>query len=174
MCKPWSKPNLESYRWGHWGSDVKCQRWVCLILRATLVVKNLPAVQEAWRRHGFDQEGPLEKEMATHSSIFVWRIQWTEELGVLQSKGLQRVRHDWVTKQQQKPVCCLPPNADRRLECGQNYQMSWTTSSKLLFKVSLAQKIGTELQWLSPFCPLALFLPFEEKREEPLFFALNL
>ena len=40
------------------------------------------------------QEDPLEKEMATHSSILVWRILWTEEPGGLQSMGLQRVKHD--------------------------------------------------------------------------------
>ena len=39
----------------------------------------------------------LEKEMATHSSILAWRIPWTEEPGGLQSTGLQRVGHDWVT-----------------------------------------------------------------------------
>ena len=39
-------------------------------------------------------EDPLEEGMATHSSILVWRIPWTEERGGLQSKGLQRVRHD--------------------------------------------------------------------------------
>ena len=39
-------------------------------------------------------EDPLEKEMATHSSILSWRIQWTEEPGRLQSMGSQRVRHD--------------------------------------------------------------------------------
>ena len=39
-------------------------------------------------------EEPLEKEMATHSSILVWRIPWTEEPGGLQSMGSQRVRHD--------------------------------------------------------------------------------
>jgi len=38
-----------------------------------------------------------EKEMATHSSILAWRIPWTEEPDGLQSMGLQRVRHDWVT-----------------------------------------------------------------------------
>ena len=43
------------------------------------------------------QEDPLEKEMATHSSILAWRIPWTEELGGLQSTGSQRVGHDWVT-----------------------------------------------------------------------------
>jgi len=39
-------------------------------------------------------EDPLEEEMATHSSITVWRIPWTNEPGRLQSTGLQRVRHD--------------------------------------------------------------------------------
>ena len=41
-----------------------------------------------------DWEDPLEKEIATHSRILVWRIPWTEEPGGLQSIGLQRVRHD--------------------------------------------------------------------------------
>ena len=43
------------------------------------------------------QKDPLEKGMATHSSIIAWRIPWTEEPGRLQSMGSQRVRHDWVT-----------------------------------------------------------------------------
>ena len=41
-----------------------------------------------------DWEDPLEREMATQSSILAWRIPWTEEPGGLQSMGLQRVRHD--------------------------------------------------------------------------------
>ena len=44
-----------------------------------------------------DQEDPLEKGMAIHSSILAWRIPWTVEPGGLQSVGLQRVRHDWAT-----------------------------------------------------------------------------
>ena len=44
------------------------------------------------------QEDPLEKEMATHSSILAWEIPWTEEPGGLQFKGLQRVRHSQATK----------------------------------------------------------------------------
>ena len=44
------------------------------------------------------QEDPLEKEMAIHASILAWRIPWTEEPGVLQSMGLQRIGHDIVTK----------------------------------------------------------------------------
>jgi len=43
------------------------------------------------------REDPLEKGMATHSSILAWRVPWTEEPGRLQSIGLQRVGHDWVT-----------------------------------------------------------------------------
>ena len=44
-----------------------------------------------------DQEDPLEKEMAAHSSILAWEIPWTEEPGGLQSLGLQRVGHDSAT-----------------------------------------------------------------------------
>ena len=54
----------------------------------TQSVKNLPAMQETWVRF-LGREDPLEKEMATHSGIITWRIPWTEELGRLQSMGLQ-------------------------------------------------------------------------------------
>ena len=47
------------------------------------------------------EEDPLEKEMATQSSVLAWEIPGTEEPGGLQSMGSQRVRHDLVTKQQQ-------------------------------------------------------------------------
>ena len=56
------------------------------------MVKNPPAMQETWVL-SLGQEDPLEKRIATHSSIFVWRIPWTEEPGRLQSMGLQRVGH---------------------------------------------------------------------------------
>ena len=49
-------------------------------------LKRLPAMWETWVR-SLGQEDPLEKEMATHSSILAWRIPWTEELGGLQSTG---------------------------------------------------------------------------------------
>ena len=62
-------------------------------------VKNLPAMQETWVQ-SLGQEDPLEKEMATHSSIHAWKIPWTEEPGGLQSISLQRVRHNLVTQQQ--------------------------------------------------------------------------
>ena len=48
------------------------------------------------------REDLLEKEMATHTSILAWKIPWTEDPGRLQSKGLQRVGHTWVTEQQQQ------------------------------------------------------------------------
>ena len=56
-------------------------------------VKHLPTVWETWVR-SLGQEDPLEKEMATHSSILAWKIPWTEEPGGLQSMGSQRVGHD--------------------------------------------------------------------------------
>ena len=66
----------------HRGASLVAQRLKCL-----------PAMWETWVR-SLDQEDPLEKEMATHSSILAWRIPWMEEPGGLQSMGSQRVRHD--------------------------------------------------------------------------------
>ena len=64
------------------------------------MVKNLPAMQETLVL-SLGQEDSLEKAMVTHSSILAWRITWTEEPGVLQSMGSQRLRHDLATEQQQ-------------------------------------------------------------------------
>ena len=60
------------------------------------MVKCLPAMQEIQVR-SLGREYPLEKEMATHYSTLAWKIPWMEKPGELQSLGLQRVRHDWVT-----------------------------------------------------------------------------
>ena len=57
------------------------------------MVKNLPAMQETWVQ-SLGREDPLEKGMATHSSILALRIPWTEKPGRLQSMGSQRVEHD--------------------------------------------------------------------------------
>ena len=57
------------------------------------MVKNLPVMQET-QVPSLGQEDPLEKGLATHSSILAWRISWTEEPGGLQSMGSHRVRHD--------------------------------------------------------------------------------
>ena len=57
------------------------------------MVKNMPAMQET-QVQSLGREDPLEKGMATHSSILAWRIPRTEEPGGPQSMGSQRVRHD--------------------------------------------------------------------------------
>ena len=57
------------------------------------MVKNLPAMQEIWVQ-SLGREDPLEKDMATLSSVLGWRIPWTEEPGGLQSMGSQKVGHD--------------------------------------------------------------------------------
>ena len=57
------------------------------------LVKNLPAVQETWVQ-SLGQEDPLEKGMATYSSILTWRTPWREEPDGLQSMGSQRVGHN--------------------------------------------------------------------------------
>ena len=56
-------------------------------------VKRLPAMWETWVQ-SLGREDPLEKEMATHSSIHAWKIPWTKESGGLQSMGSQRVRRN--------------------------------------------------------------------------------
>ena len=64
--------------------------WASLVAQT---IKNLPAKQETLVQF-LDQEDPLKKGMATHSSILVWRIPWTEEPGRLESMGSIRVGHD--------------------------------------------------------------------------------
>ena len=66
------------------------------VYQASLVaqmVKSLPAVQETWVQ-SLGEEGPLEKEMAAHSSVLAWKTPWIEEPGRVQSMGSQRVGHD--------------------------------------------------------------------------------
>ena len=64
--------------------------WASLVAQR---VKRLPTMRETWVR-SLGWEVPLEKEMATHSSILAWRIPRTEEPGGLQFMGSQRVGHD--------------------------------------------------------------------------------
>ena len=87
---------------------IRCQAlcFLCIFLfsiysslRDSLVaqrLKRLPAMWETWVR-SLGWEDPLEKEMASHSSILAWRIPWMEEPGGLQSTGSKRVGHDWAT-----------------------------------------------------------------------------
>ena len=74
---------------------------VCIIYSSVYslvaqIVKSLPAMQETWVQ-SLGGEDPLDKEMATHSSIYAWRIPWTEEPGGLQSMGLHGVGHNRAT-----------------------------------------------------------------------------
>ena len=64
--------------------------WASLVAQ---MVKNLPAIQKTWVQ-SLGWEDPLEKRMATHSSILAWRIPWTEEPGKIQSMGSQRLGHN--------------------------------------------------------------------------------
>ena len=93
-----SNINIEYLTVAFWGQVVDTV-FLSLFLRASLVaqmVKHLPALRETWVWSP-GGEDPLEKEMATHSSIFAWKIPWMEEPDRLQSVGSQRVGHDWAT-----------------------------------------------------------------------------
>ena len=70
--------------------DMVLISWASLVVQ---MIKNLPAVRETWVP-SLGQEDPMEKGIATYSSILAWRIPWTEEPGELQSMGSQRVRHN--------------------------------------------------------------------------------
>ena len=78
VSKKWQEIRVETYKWllsGHLGASV-----------VTQMVKNLPARRETWVQSlGLDD--PLEQGMATHSTLLVWRMPWTEESGRLQSRG---------------------------------------------------------------------------------------
>ena len=58
-----------------------------------MVHLQIQEMQETWDQH-LGREDPLEEEMATHCSVLVWRIPWTQEPRGLESKGSQRVRHN--------------------------------------------------------------------------------
>ena len=66
--------------------------WASQVARICLPMQETPEMRVRF----LGQEDPLEKEMATHSSILAWEIPWTEEPGGPQSMGLRRVRHDYV------------------------------------------------------------------------------
>ena len=89
---------VSSLRARFWLANQKSQNLELYLIqrRTSLVVqmvKNLPAMKETWVRF-LGQEVPLEKGMATHSSILAWKIPWPEEPAGLQSLGSQRVGHN--------------------------------------------------------------------------------
>ena len=100
-CLLWYQQAFNTYlpekRWcgyAHLWKYIKSM--ICLASLVAQMVKNPPVMQETWVR-SLGWEDPLEKGMAPHSNILAWRIPWTEAPDRLQSVGLQRVRHDWLT-----------------------------------------------------------------------------
>ena len=99
-------------RYSFWATEVYGRPNYCLegflVITVSLTMtlaqrlKHLPPMRET-RVQSLGREGPLEKEMATHSSTLAWRIPWMEEPGRLQSTGSQRVGHDWATSLHSKP-----------------------------------------------------------------------
>ena len=80
--------------------------WYIIYILVAQTVRNLPTVQDTWVQ-SVGQEDPLEKGMATHSSILARRIPWTEEPGRPKSMGLQRVGHNWATNNSNfSYLCC--------------------------------------------------------------------
>ena len=97
-CKPleWYHVHIWGcwyFSWQSWFQVVTHPSWHSLVAQR---LKHLPAMRETWFR-SLGWEDPLEKEMATHSSILAWRIPWMEEPSGLQSTGSQTVCHDWET-----------------------------------------------------------------------------
>ena len=96
-----------------WRSKPLQYSWASLV---TQLIKNLPAVWETWVL-SVGWEDPLEKGMATYSSILAWKIPWAEEPGRLQAMGSQRVGHNWATNTRQQWVVItdyLPAEKYRR------------------------------------------------------------
>ena len=93
-CCAWHPPPTTALRWWKtlWVSPQHGDTYSLVAQR----LKRLPPMWETWVR-SLGQEDPLEKEMATHSSILAWRNSWMEKPGRLQSTGSQRVRHNWAT-----------------------------------------------------------------------------
>ena len=88
----------------HLGISIKNQYYNSLMSQQWLSCWNPPTMQEI-QVPSLGPEDPLEKEMATHSSILAWWIPWTEEPGRLQSRGSQRVWHDLATKPHSHIYC---------------------------------------------------------------------
>ena len=95
MEEPGRLQSMASQRVGHDWPQKQQHTYMWSFLAAQMV-KSLPAMQETWVS-SLGQVDPLEKGMATFSSILTWRIPWTEESGGLQSMGSQRVWHNWMT-----------------------------------------------------------------------------
>ena len=132
-------------------------------------VKNLPVVRET-RVRMLGWENPLEKGMATHSSILAWRIPGTEEPGGLQSMGSQRVGHDWaaishsLTKPLELHAVTSPPTNEKKVtqfaaltpKTIGNFRGFWTRANRspcLALQISLPLLHTTTFWLLASHCP---------------------
>ena len=116
------------------------------------MVKNLPAMWETqvW---SLVREDPLEKGMATHSSILAWRIPWTEEPSGLQSMGSQRVEHDWATNTRGFP-------GDTS---GKEFPWQWRRCKRHGFNLWVRK-----IPWRRKWQPTLAFLPGESHGQKSL------
>ena len=87
----------KSWTWLSNWTELFARHYVRCSFLVAQTVKRLSTMRETGVR-SVGQEDPLENEMAIHSSTIAWKIPWTEELGRLQSMGLQRVGHDWTIR----------------------------------------------------------------------------
>ena len=135
-------------------------------------VKNLPAMQELWERQvrSLGWEDPLNKKMATHSSILAWRTPWIEEIGGLQSMGSQRVGHDL------RDLACMYGNHSG--EGNGNplqyfaWKIPWTEEPGRLQSMgslrvghdwATSLSLFTFMQWRRKWQPTPVFLPGESQ-----------
>ena len=86
------------------------------------------------------RKDPVEKEMATHSSVLAWEIPWTEETGGLQSTGAQSVGHDLATKQHKAWHCRAKEQASNDRERGKREETVYTTLKE-------TEKVPVALAW---------------------------
>ena len=116
-------------------------------LGAQLYRIRLP-MQETWVQ-SLGQEDPLEKEMATHSSILAWRIPWTEEPCGLQPTRSQRVWHNWATNtftySAHLPSSCWPKTKKHSLKA-EDYALFGALAEDLRPKSSLSDSLEALLQ----------------------------
>ena len=102
-CEQESLTSVTSAKAGQYSSRTSHPKAFSKLGFSGCSVKNLPAMQEIQVR-SLGWEDPLEKETATHSSIFTWKIPWTEEPGRLQFMVSQRIGHDLATEHTCTPI----------------------------------------------------------------------
>ena len=133
------------------------------LTRASLVAQRLRCLPTMWetRVRSLGRDDPLEKEMVTLSSILAWRILWTEKPVRLQSRGSQRVEHDWVTSLQSvstnsrfivqpynissPPATSCTPDSDSSFHTEQNFTLISLKISAMVIQCNLFLLLNKQL-----------------------------